>query len=183
MHTGFRAKGTRQMDKLALKNIFTRMLAHKDEQAATHDPLTKGAAVLIVDDSRTIVRALQLMLEREGYLTYTALDGIQAIAMTKLQRPDLVLMDVVMPNMNGFEATRTLVNDPDTAAIPVIMMSGTEQVSDRVWGLRLGAKGFLAKPINREELLGKIGNVIAVTRRQQERDHLAATPVPDTLSR
>jgi len=172
------------MDKLALKNIFTRMLAHKDEQSLTPPAQpTKDAAVLIVDDSRTIVRALQLMLEREGYLTYSAVDGVQAIAMTKRQRPDVVLMDVVMPNMNGFEATRVLVNDPETAAIPVIMMSGTELVSDRVWGIRLGAKGFLAKPINKEELLGKVRSVIAVARRMQERDQITAISISDPLLR
>ena len=171
------------MDKLALKNIFTRMLAHKDEQSPTLAQPTKDAAVLIVDDSRTIVRALQLLLEREGYLTYSAVDGIQAIAMTKRQRPDVVLMDVVMPNMNGFEATRALVNDPETAAIPVIMMSGTEQVSDRIWGIRLGTKGFLAKPIDKEELLGKVRSVIAVARRTQERDEIAAISATDTLLR
>lgn len=172
------------MDKLALKNIFTRMLAHKDEQSLTPPAQpTKDAAVLIVDDSRTIVRALQLMLEREGYLTYSAVDGAQAIAMAKRQRPDVVLMDVVMPNMNGFEATRLLVSDPETTAIPVIMMSGTELVSDRVWGIRLGAKGFLAKPINKEELLGKVRSVIAVARRMQERDQIAAISVTDPLLR
>ena len=171
------------MDKLALKNIFNRMLAHTDEQSTATGQRDKDAAVLIVDDSRTIVRALQLMLEHEGYLTYSAADGIQAIAMTKRQRPDVVLMDVVMPNMNGFEATRALVNDPETAAIPVIMMSGTEQVSDRVWGIRLGAKGFLAKPISKEELLGKVRSVIAVARRAQERDQIAPFPATDTFRR
>ncbi len=171
------------MDKLALKNIFTRMLAQREEQPATSAQLTKDAAVLIVDDSRTIVRALQLMLEREGYLTFSAADGVQAIAMTKRQRPDVVLMDVVMPNMNGFEATRALVNDPETAAIPVIMMSGTEQISDRVWGTRLGAKGFLAKPIDKEELLGKVRSVIAVARRMQGRDQIDAMSSTGTLVR
>jgi twitching motility two-component system response regulator PilH len=171
------------MDRLALKHIFTRMLAHRDEQSPPAVQQTKDAAVLIVDDSRTIVRALQLMLEREGYLTFSAADGVQAIAMTKRQRPDVVLMDVVMPNMNGFEATRALVNDPLTAAIPVIMMSGTEQVSDRAWGIRLGAKGFLAKPIDKEELLGKIRSVIAVARRMQGRDQIAAISPTDALVR
>ena len=76
-----------------------------------------------------------------------------------------------------------LVNDPETAAIPVIMMSGTELVSDRVWGIRLGAKGFLAKPINKEELLGKVRSVIAVARRMQERDQIAAISVTDPFLR
>jgi len=171
------------MDRLALRNIFMRMVAHRDEQSPTTGQQVKDATVLIVDDSRTIVRALQLMLEREGYLTYSAADGVQAIAMTKRQRPDVVLMDVVMPNMNGFEATRVLVNDPVTSAIPVIMMSGTEQISDRAWGLRLGAKGFLAKPINKDELLGKLRSVIAVSRRMQERDQTASAHSTDTLPR
>jgi twitching motility two-component system response regulator PilH len=173
------------MDKLALRNIFTRMVAHKDEQPPVSAPVqaSKDAAVLIVDDSRTIVRALQLILERDGYLTFTAADGAQAITATKRQRPDVILMDVVMPNMNGFEATRALVNDPETAAIPVIMMSGTEQVSDRVWGLRLGAKGFLAKPISKEDLLSKVGSVIAVARRTQEREQIAAIASAETLPR
>jgi twitching motility two-component system response regulator PilH len=175
--------GIGQVDKLALKNIFTRMLVHKDERSSPSGQRAQDVAVLIVDDSRTIVRALQLMLEREGYLTFSAVDGVQAVAMTKRQRPDVVLMDVVMPNMNGFEATRALVNDPETAAIPVIMMSGTEQVSDRVWSIRLGARGFLAKPINREELLGKIRSVIAVARRTQEREQIAAIPATDTFRR
>jgi twitching motility two-component system response regulator PilH len=171
------------MDKLALKNIFTRMVAHRDEQSPPPGQPAVDATVLIVDDSRTIVHALQLMLEREGYLTYSAADGVQAIALTKRQRPDVVLMDVVMPNMNGFEATRALVNDPETATIPIIMMSGTEQVSDRVWGIRLGAKGFLAKPINKEELLGKVRSVIAVARRSQERGQIAAIPAAGTFRR
>lgn len=156
------------MEKLALKDIFARMVAHKAEQTPTADPQVKDAAILIVDDSRTIVRALQLILERAGYITYTAIDGIQAISLARRQRPDAILMDVVMPVMNGFEATRVLVNDPQTASIPVIMMSGTEQVSDRVWGTRLGAKGFIAKPFEKNDLLAKLGSVIAMARRAQE---------------
>jgi len=115
-----------------------------------------------------VVRALQLLLEREGYLTYSAFDGQQAVALTRRHQPDLVLMDIVMPNMNGFEATRVLVNDPQTAAIPIIMVSGTEQAADRIWGLRLGAKGFLAKPINKDDLLAKVRVTIATARRDRE---------------
>ena len=171
------------MEKLALKDIFARMVAHKAEQPATEAPQAKDAAILIVDDSRTIVRALQLILERAGYLTYSAVDGIQAISLARRQRPDAILMDVVMPIMNGFEATRILVNDPQTAAIPVIMMSGTEQVSDRVWGTRLGAKGFIAKPFAKDDLLAKLGSVIAVARRAQEHAQITAPTTTDSLLR
>lgn len=165
------------MEKLVLKDIFARMIAHKAEQTPTPEPHAKDAAILIVDDSRTIVRALQLILERAGYITYTAVDGIQAISLARRQRPDAILMDVVMPVMNGFEATRVLVNDPQTASIPVIMMSGTEQVSDRVWGTRLGAKGFIAKPFEKEDLLAKLGSVIAMARRTRDQ---AQTSIPTT---
>mgnify|MGYP001610348955 CR=1 FL=1 len=171
------------MEKLALREILARMIAHKAEQRAPRDQPAADAAILIVDDSRTVVRALQLILERAGYLTFSAADGVQAISLARRQRPDLILMDVVMPVMNGFEATRVLVNDPQTAAIPVIMMSGAEQVSDRVWGARLGAKGFLAKPFNNEELLGKIRNVLAVARRAQERDQIATISTSDMFRR
>jgi len=172
------------MEKLALKDILARMLAHKEEQSSPVPSLpTLDAAVLIVDDARTVVRALQLMLEREGYLTYTASDGAQAVAVARRHRPDAILMDIVMPNMNGFEATRILVNDPLTASIPIIMVSGTEQDADRVWGLRLGAKGFLAKPINREELLTRVRSVIAVARRARQPDVASLPSGTDLLSR
>lgn len=172
------------MEKLALKDIFARMLAHKDEQSPPSPPRqTLDAAVLIVDDSRTIVHALQRMLEREGYLTYTASDGAQAVALARRHRPDAILMDIVMPNMNGFEATRILVNDVRTAAIPIIMVSGTEQSADRVWGLRLGAKGFLAKPIDKDELLARVRSVIAVARRARPAEPPALPAETDVLSR
>jgi len=171
------------MEKLALKDIFARMLAHRDEQSPPAPRAALDAAVLIVDDSRTIVRALQLMLEREGYLTYTASDGAQAVAIARRHRPDAILMDIVMPGMNGFEATRILVNDTQTAAIPIIMVSGTEQSADRVWGLRLGAKGFLAKPINKDELLARVRSVIAVARRAPQAEHPALPAETDVLSR
>jgi len=174
------------MEKLALKDILARMLAHKDEQSppsASPSRPALDAAVLIVDDARTIVRALQLMLEREGYLTYTASDGAQAVALARRHRPDAILMDIVMPNMNGFEATRILVNDPRTAAIPIIMVSGTEQSADQVWGLRLGAKGFLAKPINKDELLAKVRSVIAVARRDWQPEVATLPSGTDVLSR
>lgn len=168
------------MEKLALRDILARMVTHKGEPAANDAAPARDAAVLIVDDSRTIVRALQLFLERDGYLTFTASDGAQAIAVARQHRPDLILMDIVMPVMNGFEAVRALARDPDTAAIPVIMVSGTEQPAERIWGARLGAKGFVAKPVNRDELLAKARSVIAVARRAQERR--ADTVSPAALS-
>lgn len=171
------------MEKLVLKNIFARMVADKAEQIIPAPSVAKDAAILIVDDSRTVVHALQLILERAGYTTYSAAEGIQGVSMARRHRPDAILMDVVMPIMNGFEATRILVNDPLTAAIPVIMMSGTEQVSDRIWGTRLGAKAFIAKPFAKDDLLAKLNSVIASARRKQDQDRTLAAASPDIRSR
>lgn len=171
------------MDIFTLRDRMARMIAHKGEPAPADTANVKDAAVLIVDDSRTIVRALQLMLERAGYLTFTAFDGAQAVALARKHKPDAILMDIVMPVMNGFEATRQLTNDSTTAAIPVIVVSGSEQPADRAWGMRLGAKGFLAKPINKDELLLRVRSVIAVARRAQDAERQRAVLSAGTLSR
>ena len=172
------------MEKLALRDIFARMVASRDDARGSEAGSAPDATVLIVDDSRTAVHALQRMLVQAGYLTLTAADGAQAVALAKQHRPDLVLMDIVMPVMNGFEATRALALDPDTAAVPVILISGTEQATERIWGTRLGAKGFLAKPIAREDLLATVSRVITAARRARERQHpVAAAPSVDALRR
>jgi twitching motility two-component system response regulator PilH len=171
------------MDKLALRDRLARMIAHKGEPVPVETGVAKDAAVLIVDDSRTIVRAIQLMLEREGYLTFSAFDGEQAVSLTRKHKPDAILMDIVMPVMNGFEATRILTNDAATAGIPIIVVSGSEQPADRAWGMRLGAKGFLAKPINKDELLARVRSVIAVARRAQTAEPAHANLATDTLTR
>ena len=132
-------------------------------------PAPKDALVLVVDDSRTIAVALQRMLESDGYPSVPAFDGAQAVDIARRHLPDLILMDIVMPRMNGFEAMRALAADPKTRHIPVIMVSGTENPSDRVWGAKLGARAFLAKPIARGQLLAKVATVLALSRRLQDR--------------
>jgi twitching motility two-component system response regulator PilH len=118
------------------------------------------AVVLIVDDSRTVVHAIKGMLEGAGYHTDAAFDGVQAVHAAKTRRVDLILMDIVMPHMNGFEATRLLAADPKTASIPVVIVSGTDQATDRAWGTRVGAKGFLAKPVQRDLLVRTVQTVL-----------------------
>jgi twitching motility two-component system response regulator PilH len=120
------------------------------------------------------VVALQRALESDGYLSMPAFDGVQAVEMAKRRLPDLILMDIVMPRMNGFEAMRALAADPQTRHIPVIMVSGTENPSDQLWGAKLGAKAFLAKPIAREQLLAKVAVVLALSRRLQDTESAAA---------
>jgi twitching motility two-component system response regulator PilH len=112
--------------------------------------------VLVVDDSPTDSHLLTEMLRKHGYKVFTAGNGEEGIAAAKREKPDLVLMDIVMPGMSGFEATRTLSKDPETAAIPVIICSTKGQETDKAWGLRQGAKDYIVKPINEKVLLEKL---------------------------
>lgn len=112
--------------------------------------------ILIIDDSATDTHILSEMLKKNGYTVITAVSGEEGIAKTKKEKPDLVLMDIVMPGMSGFEATRALTKDPETASIPVIVCSSKGQETDKAWGLRQGAKDYIVKPIVENVLIGKI---------------------------
>ena len=119
------------------------------------------ALVLIVDASPTDVHVMQTALEQGGYRTASAADGSEAIRKARELHPDLILMDIVMPGLNGFQATRELAADPATRSIPVIMVSSKSQESDRVWGLRQGAVDYLVKPVTSDQLLRKAQAAIA----------------------
>lgn len=112
--------------------------------------------VLVVDDSATDTHLLSEMLKKHGYSVSTAANGEEGIAKAKKEKPDLILMDIVMPGMSGFEATRTITKDPETAAIPVIICSTKGQETDKAWGLRQGAKDYLVKPITEKLLIEKL---------------------------
>jgi twitching motility two-component system response regulator PilH len=112
--------------------------------------------ILVVDDSPTDRQYLSDLLAKSGYQVATADSAEQALEAVKHQRPDLVLMDVVMPGQNGFQATRTLSKDSATKDIPVIICTTKGQETDRVWGLRQGARDYVVKPVNQAELLAKI---------------------------
>jgi len=112
--------------------------------------------VLVVDDSPTERFFLTDLLRKNGYEVITAENGEQGVALAKSELPDLVLMDVVMPGLNGFQATRQLSRDPATQKIPVIMCTTKDQETDRVWGMRQGAVEYVVKPVVADELLGKI---------------------------
>jgi len=118
------------------------------------------AKVLIVDDSPTEVHVLQTMLTKNGHEVVVATSGEDGVDMAKSEMPDLILMDVVMPGMNGFQATRALTKDPDTQHIPIIIVTTKDQETDRVWGLRQGAKDYITKPVDSTDLLTKITAVI-----------------------
>jgi twitching motility two-component system response regulator PilH len=118
------------------------------------------ARVLIIDDSPTETYKLTTMLEKNGHVVITAENGEAGIAIAQKERPDLVLMDVVMPGLNGFQATRQLSKLPETANIPVIIVTTKDQQTDRVWGMRQGAKAYLSKPITADVLMSTIAEVM-----------------------
>ena len=113
------------------------------------------ALILIVDDSPTEVFQMRRMLENHGFETEGAADGAEGIRKAREIRPDLILMDIVMPGVDGFRATRMLANDPATRAIPVIMVSSKSQETDRIWGMRQGAVDYLVKPVKPAQLVEK----------------------------
>ena len=117
--------------------------------------------ILIVDDSPTEIHVLTTILEKAGHQVLTAPNGEEGVATARAEKPDLILMDVVMPGMNGFQATRTLSKDAETSAIPIIIVTTKDQETDRVWGLRQGAKDYVTKPVDETELLDKMKALIA----------------------
>lgn len=119
------------------------------------------AVILIVDDSPTELHLFQNMLERNGFQTLIADSGEEGIRQAQLVHPDCILMDVVMPGMNGFQATRKLTRDPGTARIPVIMITTKDQETDKIWGMRQGAAEYLVKPVTERHLVEKIHAVMA----------------------
>jgi twitching motility two-component system response regulator PilH len=119
------------------------------------------ARILIVDDSPSQVTGISRIVEKLGHTSITAEDGAAGVEAAKRELPDLILMDVVMPNLNGFQATRSITREPTTRHIPVILVTTKDQDTDRVWGMRQGAKAYLTKPFGEEELADLIAKYIA----------------------
>ncbi len=114
------------------------------------------ARILIVDDSPTQTLSLAKILKKHGHEVLTAKDGVEGIEVAKAELPDLVLMDVVMPKVNGFQATRQITKDPSTSHIPVIIVTTKDQETDKIWGARQGAKGYVIKPVDESVLVATI---------------------------
>ena len=112
--------------------------------------------VLIVDDSKTELMYLTNLLVKNGFSVKTAENAEQAFRRLAEEKPELILMDVVMPGQNGFQLTRAITRDPLYADVPVIMCTSKSQETDRVWGMRQGARDYITKPVNTEELMAKI---------------------------
>jgi len=158
------------------KNFLARIWGHGQSDDGTAPANSRNATILVVDDSRTITIALQRMLENDGYLTLAAFDGTEAVELATRYRPDMILMDIVMPRMNGFEATRTILANELTRYTPIVIISGNDHQSDRIWGSRLGARGFLPKPIRKRELLAKVQETLMLRERENSAHNIPANP-------
>lgn len=119
------------------------------------------ARILIVDDSPTAIYSLRRLLEKQGHQVLLAENGSDGVALARLEKPDLILMDVVMPVMNGFQATRQLNQDDETGAIPVIMVTIKDQETEKCWAKRQGAVDYLVKPVDEAHLLKVINRVLS----------------------
>ena len=128
------------------------------------------ARILIVDDSPSQLMGIRRIVEKLGHEALTAEDGAAGVEVAKREVPDLILMDVVMPNLNGFQATRSITREPTTSHIPVILVTTKDQDTDRVWGMRQGAKAYITKPFGEQELADVI------------QEWLGGSPSPDAPS-
>ena len=119
-----------------------------------------GSTVLIVDDSRTVRAALRKMLRQGGYATLEAENGQAAVDAAMQHKPALVIMDVVMPVLTGYQATRKLRKSPETNEIPIVIMSGNKEAIEEFWVIRIGANEFMAKPFSRFEVYRRIEKIL-----------------------
>ena len=118
------------------------------------------ARILIVDDSPSQLLGMKRIVEKLGHETVTAEDGASGVEVAKATLPDLILMDVVMPNLNGFQATRAISKEPTTASIPVVLVTTKDQETDKVWGMRQGAKAYITKPFTELQLVEVINSLL-----------------------
>jgi twitching motility two-component system response regulator PilH len=120
------------------------------------------ANILIIDDSPTEVHVFKTMLEKNGHTVHVSETGEAGIEKAKNILPDLVLMDIVMPGINGFQATRQLATIEETSHIPVIIVTTKDQETDKVWGIRQGAKDYIVKPVKEKDLMARVNSALAV---------------------
>ena len=119
------------------------------------------AVILIVDDSPSQLMGMKRIVEKLGHEAITAEDGAAGVEVAKLKKPDLILMDVVMPNLNGFQATRAISKESATSHIPIVLVTTKDQETDKVWGMRQGAKAYITKPFNENQLIDVINSLLA----------------------
>lgn len=118
------------------------------------------ARILVVDDSATQMFTLKKILEKHGHEVITATDGAAGVETAKAELPELILMDVVMPKLNGFQATRQLTKNASTSHIPIILVTTKDQETDKIWGERIGAKRYVTKPVDEAFLIQNINELL-----------------------
>ena len=118
------------------------------------------ARICIVDDSPSQLVGIRRIVEKLGHEALTAEDGAAGVEAAKRELPDLILMDVVMPNLNGFQATRSICREATTKHIPIVLVTTKDQDTDRVWGMRQGAKAYITKPFSETDLSEIIGQLL-----------------------
>jgi DNA-binding response OmpR family regulator len=119
-----------------------------------------GATVLVVDDDPVIQKLLQVNFELEGYKVITASDGVEGLARARADHPDAIILDIMMPRMNGLDVARALKADVETEAIPVLLLSAKAQASDVAVGMEIGADDYITKPFDPAELLERVGELL-----------------------
>jgi twitching motility two-component system response regulator PilH len=118
------------------------------------------AKIMVVDDAPADLQNLKNILTKGGHQVIEVTSGQDSISKAKAEKPDAIVMDVVMPGVNGFQATRQISKDPDTAAIPIIVVSAKNQETDRLWAMRQGAREYVVKPVKDADLLSKVKQVL-----------------------
>jgi two-component system cell cycle response regulator len=119
-----------------------------------------GNRILVVDDDPTSLKLLDLILNKEGYQVMTASNGLEALRKARLESPDLLILDVMLPGFDGFEICHRLRTEPATATMPIMMLSSKQQKSDQDAASKVGANAFLAKPVDRTALLAKVAELL-----------------------
>ena len=146
---------------MATLDLFRRLLGGSERRHRLPRVLApRGARMLVVDDSATIRAVLGKMLSQDGYAVLKAGDGETALAMARGEQPALIFLDIVMPGMNGFAVLRTLRRDPQTRAIPIVMISGNLQATEQFYVQRYGADDFMKKPFGRAEVFQRIQQLV-----------------------
>ncbi len=149
------------MKPFSLKRLFTNNdKAAKERRRNPRSAEGYDFTILIVDDSRTAVATFTKMLTQAGFKTLSAIDGQAGVTAAIEYSPDLILMDVVMPGLNGFQATRQIRKNDSTAHIPIIIISGEQQATEQFWGKRVGASAFLTKPVDRRQLFKEVFEIL-----------------------
>lgn len=135
---------------------------------------SRPKTILIVDDTPEIVQFVATRLKAEGFLTLTAYSGQDGLLRAQQEFPDLIILDVMMPQINGFQVCRKLKNDALTSAIPILFLTAKDQPSDRFWGEEVGAVGYLTKPVNPREVAEEVHRILNQDETENSTDRLPA---------